>query len=206
MRVLFIFYLCVVAIGCTLLLWGCKAPEYGCSKRQQQKSRKHFVKSVNFCQTEAMAQSLLFFPFGEKDSSWSDYARGVDTLWLPSAPVDYDCDKFIRERDSLARLGVKTTQKASVKCPDCPYTVDTVKKYLQKLMEDKRRIGILENALTIANQKEADMAVKLSEKNVAIVKMRAEKNIYRNILLAIVAIIGLAVGVKIFKLKIPFLG
>lgn len=186
----------IISILALLAFASCSKPHYGCTKREQRKSAKHFNKSVNWCANEAMRQSLVHFPMKESDSTWSDYVKGVDTFWRMSEPIVYDCDEFIRQRDSLAKLGVKTEKKASVKCPDCPYTIDTINRYKQTIKEDGRRIGILQNELAIAAQKEADMAVELSEMNVEIAEQETAKKIWRNLFIGLATILALIFGIK----------
>ena len=186
----------IISLAALILFAGCSKPHYGCTKREQRKSAKHFRKSVNWCVNEAMAQSLSHFPFNESDSTWSEYEKGVDTFWRMSDPIVYDCDEFIRQRDSLAKLGIKTEKKASVKCPDCPYTIDTIKKYKNTIKEDGRKIGILQNELSIEAQKEADMAVEISELRVEIAEQETAKKIWRNLFIGLATILALIFGVK----------
>lgn len=189
-------------IGLILFACSCSKPRYGCTKREVKYVQKHFPKLVNKCNAETIRQSLIYYPLVESDSTWSEYKKGVDTFWRMSEPIVYDCDEFIRQRDSMAKLGLKTKKKASVKCPDCPYTIDEINHYKQTIKEDGRRVGILENELSIAAQKEADMAVELSEKNVEIAKEKTAKRIWRNLFIALSTLFAVIIGVKFIIPKV----
>jgi len=190
----------LIALGLTLFVIGCSKPHFGCSKREERQSARYFVKSVNKCQNEAMRQSLLFFPPIEKDSIWSDYVKGVDTVWLPSEKVEFDCDSFINWRNSQNKPSVKT--KALIKCPDCPYTVDTVKKYKLTIQQDQRLLNLAKDKIAELEFKQSEMVSELNKKNVEIAKEKAAKRIYKWILISLFAVASSIVGIKFIIPKV----
>jgi hypothetical protein len=174
------------AMPLILLFGACKSPEYGCTKRQQRQARKHFVKSVNRCQKEAMAQSLMFFPVKESDSTWSEVKTVFDTF------THYDT---LLVNDTV--YITKTVEKVVVK-------TNTINK--ETRVTDTREANILKGELKamaakLTKAKDAEVKAKQSD-----AKNKGRLSIFYWGSGILASIIGLAVGIKIFKLKIPFVG
>ena len=70
----------IAALSLSFVTLSCSKANYGCSKREERKSAKHFNKSVNWCQSEAMRQSLVHFPFKESDSTFVKVETIIDTF------------------------------------------------------------------------------------------------------------------------------
>lgn len=112
----------------------------------ERRGLRQFNRFHNLYPYKAAEFCNLWYPIKEKDSLSIRYIKG-DTIWKKTEPIPYDCDKFIKERDSLSKLGYKTQKNANVKCPDCPYTLDTLKEYQFKILEKtsalKEKDGII---------------------------------------------------------------
>jgi len=169
-------------IGLILFACSCSKPHYGCKKREQRKSAKHFNKSVNWCSSEAMRQSLVHFPFKESDSTFSETETKVDTFTRYDTLVENDTVYIIKYVDRIVNKVTTNTKEVRV--------------------EDGRRVGLLENELAIASQKEADMAVELSEMNAKVASEKSAKNVYKWLLIWILVAIAAIFGVKFVIPKI----
>lgn len=166
----------IFSLAALILFASCSKPHYGCTKREQRKSAKHFRKSVNWCVNEAMAQSLSHFPFKESDSTWSEIQTITDTITKYDTSIINDTVYITKYVDKLVNKVTTNTKEVRV--------------------EDGRKIGILQNELSIAAQKEADMAVEMSELNVKVAKEKSAKQVYKWILIALFAACASIFGIK----------
>lgn len=192
---------------------SCYTERIGCKNREVRLSAKHFKKSVNWCTTEAMRQSLVYFPPIEKDSSWSDIAKGRDTIILPGEKVEFDCDSFIVWRESQLNQPItqpKQNTKATIQCPQWGLIRDTARFFQKILQQDLRTINILKAEKEhLLAAKDAQIA-KLQKQNAKLIDKNA---LQKGKLIIFYWAIGLGLGsaalwlaVKSMKIQIPFLG
>lgn len=208
--------LLMVGLAMVILATSCTPTrELGCSKRNAKKVARIFPKLVNLCNYETMRQIGIFYPFKESDSSSTEYKKGVATLFREAEVVPFDCDSFIAWRDSMLseaskEQSVPPPTKAQVKCPPCPYTVDTINHYRELIKEDSRKLAMQK----IEHEQElSDLKKKLQkaiEEKIKSDKAKAKSDgklmvFYWGIGI-VIGIVGIGFAVKNFKPKIPFFG
>jgi len=166
----------IISLAALILFASCSKPHYGCTKREQRKSAKHFRKSVNWCVNEAMQQSLSHFPFKESDSTFSKVETVIDTFTHYDTLVKNDTVYITKHVDKVVNKVTTNTKEVRV--------------------EDGRRLGILQGELDIANKKIADKDKEISELNVKVAKEKSAKQVYKWILIALFAVSASIAGVK----------
>ena len=174
------WFLVLAALSLSFITLSCSKPQYGCSKREQKKSAKHFEKSVNWCQSEAMRQSLVYFPFKESDSVFVKVETLVDTF------THYDT-LVVNDTAFITKFVNKVVNKVTTR---------------EVKVEDSRKSGILQNQLDACNLRELDIANELNKTNVSLAKEKSAKQVYKWILIWIIIIIGCIIGVKVVMPKI----
>jgi len=170
----------IAALSLSFVTLSCSKPQYGCTKREQRKSSKHFTKSVNWCSNEAMRQSLAYFPFKESDSTFVKVETIIDTF------VHYDT-LVINDTAFITKFVNKVVNKVTTR---------------EVRVEDSRKVGILQNQLDNCNLRELDIANELNQKNIGLAKEKSAKQVYKWILIWIIIIIGCIIGVKVVMPKI----
>ena len=173
-------------IGLILFACSCSKPHYGCKKREQRKSAKHFNKSVNWCVNEAMAQSLVHFPFKESDSTFSETETKVDTFTHYDTLVENDTVYIIKYVDRIVNKVTTNTKEVRV--------------------EDGRRIGLLQNDISILNK----ILAQAIEDKISAEKGKAKSDgkllVFYWAIGVVIGIVGVRFAVKNFKPKMPFFG
>jgi hypothetical protein len=170
----------IAALSLSFVTLSCSKANYGCSKREERKSAKHFNKSVNWCQSEAMRQSLVHFPLKESDSTFVKVETIIDTF------VHYDT-LVINDTAFITKFINKVVNKVTTR---------------EVRVEDSRRIGIIQNQLDNCNLRELDIANELNKSNVNLAKEKSAKQVYKWILIWIIIIIGCIIGIKVVMPKI----
>jgi hypothetical protein len=170
----------IAALSLSFVTLSCSKANYGCSKREERKSAKHFNKSVNWCQSEAMRQSLAHFPFKESDSTFVKVETIIDTF------VHYDT-LVINDTAFITKFVNKVVNKVTTR---------------EVRVEDSRRIGIIQNQLDNCNLRELDIANELNKTNLSLAKEKSAKQVYKWILIWIIIIIGCIIGIKVVMPKI----
>jgi hypothetical protein len=170
----------IAALSLSFVTLSCSKANYGCSKREERKSAKHFNKSVNWCQSEAMRQSLAHFPFKESDSTFVKVETIIDTF------VHYDT-LVVNDTAFITKFVNKVVNKVTTR---------------EVRIEDSRKVGILQNQLDACNLRELDIANELNKKNVGLAKEKSAKQVYKWILIWIIVIIASVIGVKVVMPKI----
>ena len=170
----------IAALSLSFVTLSCSKANYGCSKREIRKSAKHFNKSVNWCQSEAMRQSLVHFPFKESDSAFVKVETIVDTF------VHFDT-LVINDTAFITKFINKVVNKVTTR---------------EIRVEDSRKIGILQNQLDNCNLRELDIANELNKANLSLAKEKSAKQVYKWILIWIIIIIGCIIGIKVVMPKI----
>jgi hypothetical protein len=146
----------IAALSLSFVTLSCSKANYGCSKREERKSAKHFNKSVNWCQSEAMRQSLVHFPFKESDSTFVKVETIVDTF------VHYDT-LVVNDTAFITKFVNKVVNKVTTR---------------EVRVEDSRRIGIIQNQLDNCNLRELDIANELNKTNLSLAKEKSAKQVY----------------------------
>jgi hypothetical protein len=172
--------LVIAALSLSFVTLSCSKANYGCSKREERKSAKHFNKSVNWCQSEAMRQSLAHFPFKESDSTFVKVETIIDTF------VHYDT-LVINDTAFITKFVNKVVNKVTTR---------------EVRVEDSRKLGILQNQLDACNLRELEIANELNKNNVNLAKEKSAKQVYKWILIWIIVIIASVIGVKVVMPKI----
>jgi hypothetical protein len=170
----------IAALSLSFVTLSCSKANYGCSKREERKSAKHFNKSVNWCQSEAMRQSLVHFPFKESDSTFVKVETIIDTF------VHYDT-LVVNDTAFITKFVNKVVNKVTTR---------------EVRVEDSRRIGIIQNQLDNCNLRELDIANELNKTNLSLAKEKSAKQVYKWILIWIIIIIGCIIGIKVVMPKI----
>lgn len=172
----------IISLAALILFASCSKPHYGCTKREQRKSAKHFRKSANWCVNEAMAQSLSHFPFKESDSTWSEIQTITDTITKYDTSIINDTVYITKYVDKVVNKVTTNTKEVRV--------------------EDGRKLGILQGQLDIANQKIADKDKEISELKVKVAKERASKQVYKWIIILAIAAFASVYGGRIIINKV----
>jgi hypothetical protein len=170
----------IAAFSLSFITLSCSKPQYGCTKREQRKSAKHFNKSVNWCSNEAMRQSLAYFPFKESDSTFVKVETIIDTF------VHYDT-LVVNDTAFITKFVNKVVNKVTTR---------------EIKVEDSRKSGMLQSQLDACNLRELDIANELNKTNVSLAKEKSAKQVYKWILIWIIIIIGCIIGVKVVMPKI----
>lgn len=170
----------IAALSLSFVTLSCSKLQYGCTKREQRKSAKHFNKSVNWCSNEAMRQSLAYFPFKESDSTFVKVETIVDTF------VHYDT-LVVNDTAFITKFVNKVVNKVTTR---------------EVRVEDSRKIGILQNQLDNCNLRELDIANELNKTNLSLAKEKSAKQVYKWILIWIIIIIASVIGIKVVMPKI----
>jgi hypothetical protein len=180
MKAIINWFLVLAALSLSFVTLSCSKANYGCSKREQRKSAKHFNKSVNLCSSEAMRQSLAYFPFKESDSTFVKVETIIDTF------VHYDT-LVINDTAFITKFINKVVNKVTTR---------------EVRVEDSRKIGIVQNQLDNCNLRELEIANDLNKSNVNLAKEKSAKQVYKWILIWIIVIIASVIGVKVVMPKI----
>jgi hypothetical protein len=180
MKAIINWFLVLAALSLSFVTLSCSKANYGCSKREQRKSAKHFNKSVNLCSNEAMRQSLAYFPFKESDSTFVKVETIIDTF------VHYDT-LVINDTTFITKFINKLVNKVTTR---------------EVRVEDSRKASILQNQLDACNLRELEIANDLNKSNVNLAKEKSAKQVYKWILIWIIVIIASVIGVKVVMPKI----
>lgn len=176
----------IISILALLAFASCSKPHYGCTKREQRQSAKHFNKSFNWCANEAMRQSLVHFPMKESDSTWSEVQTVTDTITKYDTTIINDTVYITKYVDKIVNKVTTNTKEVRV--------------------EDGRKIGMLQNDINILEKKLA----KSIEDKIKAEKGKAKSDgklvVFYWAFGVVAGIVCIRFAVKNFKPKIPFFG
>lgn len=131
------------------------------------------------------------YPVKEKDSTSIRYIPG-NTVYLPSEPVYVNCD-------SAAKADPTGSTKTQVPCPPCPYTVDTMLYYKERIQESTAALELKEIEFKRAEKSRDSAIAVISAVEASNKELRKEK---RNLIISLSAIgagVLLFLAFKIFK-------
>jgi len=173
-------------IGLILFACSCSKPHYGCKKREVRYVQKHFPKLVNKCNSETIRQSLIYYPLVESDSVFSETETKVDTFTHYDTLVENDTVYITKYVDRIVNKVTTNTKEVRV--------------------EDGRRVGLLENDISILNKR---LAQAIEDKIIA-EKGKAKSDgkllVFYWAIGVVIGIVGIRFAVKNFKPKMPFFG
>lgn len=133
-----------------------------------------------------MRQSLVYFPFTERDSTFSKVETLTDTFTHYDTLVQNDTVYIIKYVDKVINKVTTNTKEVRV--------------------EDGRRVGLLQNEISILEKKLAAAIEEKIKSDKAKAKSDGKLMVFYWGIGIVIGIVGIGFAVKNFKPKIPFVG